>query len=93
MARGSNPATSVMLRARHPMAYTDWVNEHESHLLDAWNAMQRLVRVNIFIFDHYACPFSRFCELAYAHSTVPEAWVATGGGDVVDGSNSDDEWA
>ena len=57
------------------MTYVDWVNEHESYLLDVWEAMQRLVRVNIYIFDHYACPFDRFCELAYAHSTVPESWV------------------
>lgn len=87
-----------MLRARRPMTYPDWVNEHESYLLDAWNAMQQLVRVNIFIFDHHSCPFSRFCELAYAHSTVPESWVAGGGEDawptsVADVSDSGDEWA
>lgn len=80
-----------MLRAQRPMAYYDWLNEHEGHLLDAWEALQRLERANIYIFDQYACPFHRFCELAYAHSSIPESWVGGGGGGSTDDDSPTDE--
>lgn len=91
-----------MLRAQRPMQYFDWVNDHESYLLDAWEAMQRLARVDIYIFDQYTCSFARFCELAYAHSSIPESWVGdasstslgtddpNGGGGCADDSPSDE---
>ena len=61
------------------MTFDTWLDEYGDNLLDFWMYLQDFGRQSgILFFDRIT--FYEFSQMAYAHSSIPESWVALGRG-------------